>query len=313
MFSTESDLGRRLRAAIEFANAEVYKQFHARGGTTIAGILFTGSEAIGATVGDSRIYFRPKDRPLTQLSVDDTIAAELSRLRGEDAPRVEPDLSSRDLAQFIGMGENMSPRLYPLPQATGGGSYLISSDGAHGAPPSIINAILANSPSLSAAVTRLIQLSRWCGGKDNATLVCLSADAPQLLNNSVGYQGLLEVWDSFGQLELVLPPALESREWLWPTRPTEQPPTLKGPLGRRQQPRTPTRKRSQRKGQPSPPANHLAPDLRRPKLEIEIANGLPQGEPGPEQPASAQASAPDVPGAPSPPPSPDSAPRGQSD
>ena len=72
----------RFYRAVEAANTAIYNRYHERGGTTFSGILVPAKgPAIGINVGDSRIYERSKGR-VRQLSIDDTIAGQIQRLKG---------------------------------------------------------------------------------------------------------------------------------------------------------------------------------------------------------------------------------------
>ncbi len=202
LISSKEVLGSdRLPSAIEAANRALYERFRGRGGTTIAAILFELSGEIGASVGDSRVYEYMNAGGLQQRSTDDTIAGELSRLKGDDPIAADLEGFSRQLAQFVGMGPNMEARVYQMPIGTHVQSYLLSSDGAHGVQKETIQAVVAHATKPLFAVSRLLQLSRWCGGVDNATVIWIDSSARSLLRPVTGGDELLEIWDSFGKIE----------------------------------------------------------------------------------------------------------------
>lgn len=195
-----------LRSALFSANQEIFASFQGNGGTTVALVLLPRTYmAMAATVGDSRIYVSG-DASLRQLSIDDSIAGELNRLGVKREIDPNSDLFGGRLTQFLGVGHDLEPHFYPIAK-NGGGRLLISSDGAHGVPSSVIQAMASNQvPDLS-IVQRLISLANWTGGKDNATVICASLDNIFRSASTPTEPGLLELWDSGGKLEL----AVESR------------------------------------------------------------------------------------------------------
>jgi serine/threonine protein phosphatase PrpC len=205
IYSPTVDTRMALRTAADAANSELYREFRGRGGTTVVAVLLTESDAAGLSVGDSRLYVRSKDARLKQISVDDTIAGELARIRGEAAPADDLEPFSQHLAQFVGMGENMDPRVYPLNNSGMDLYYMLTSDGAHSSPHAILESIICHSPSPHIGIGRLIHLANWRGGSDNATLVCISTDARPALRDQGRRAGVLEIWDSFTKLEFVVP------------------------------------------------------------------------------------------------------------
>lgn len=194
-----------LRSALLVANQEIYKLFQANGGTTIAAVLVPKTNpATAASVGDSRIYIQPRDGALKQLSADDSIAGELNRLGVKRDIEPNSDLFGGRLTQFLGVGPEMEPHLYPL-QRDLQGKLLMTSDGAHGAHQSVIQALVANATNAQAAAQRLIQLATWTGGRDNATVICGSLEA--ILHgpdSGSSEKNLLELWDSNGSFELIV-------------------------------------------------------------------------------------------------------------
>src|SRR5579863_1378052 len=239
MRSEEQNLSDRLRNAIELANREVYREFRARGGTTIAAVAFSGRQAVGASAGDSRIYTYRKGEKLRQISVDDTIAGELSRMKGEDAPQLDLESFSQHLAQYVGMGDNLEVRLYPLVDAPSGSTYLLTSDGAHSAPASVLEAIVVHAPSAHIAIGRLVHLASWCGGKDNATVISFAAERGQ----PKGEPGLLELWDSYSKIEFPLAAQLAAPELRPVTAAPEKPSRTKRGQDSPNKPRSPRQKR----------------------------------------------------------------------
>ena len=185
----------RVRRAVLNANAAVFRRYRERGGTTIAALVYMG-HVMGVSAGDSRIYAHDSRAGLIQISVDDSIAGELNRLN------IAGDAEFQNaLTQFVGIGEPLQPRMYTPKYDAQATRWLLSSDGIHGSAGSLLEPILKASPNNLSAAHRLVQLSRWCGGLDNATVVIASSDlfSPKAL---VGRAGVLELWDSLSKLEL---------------------------------------------------------------------------------------------------------------
>ena len=197
--STQTDIKARLRKSILEANEEVFRQYKQRGGSTVAVICKSNNRLVVATVGDTRIFSLTAGSILKQISVDDTIAGELNRNKGfnTENPNLEP--FANQLAQFVGIGSELEPRVFDLP-IQNGVSYFIASDGAY----NIGNAfegILVNAPNLLSAVNRIIATSSWMGGKDNATIICIQPDRREFQNTSS--EITLEFWDGIGKVELI--------------------------------------------------------------------------------------------------------------
>jgi serine/threonine protein phosphatase PrpC len=185
----------RVRRAVLNANAAVFRRYRERGGTTIAALVYMG-HVMGVSAGDSRIYAHDPRGGLIQISVDDSIAGELNRLN------IAGDAEFPNaLTQFVGIGEPLQPRMYMPKYDAQTTRWLLTSDGIHGSAGSLLASILKASPNNPSAAHRLVQLSRWCGGLDNATVVIASSDlfSPKAL---LGRAGVLEIWDSLSKLEL---------------------------------------------------------------------------------------------------------------
>jgi serine/threonine protein phosphatase PrpC len=207
----------RLRASTEAANARVYRQFRHRGGTTIVGLIFSDREVAGVSAGDSRLHsFSPSGR-LHQISIDDTIAEQVKRVMGSLPTDDQADTFAEELVQFIGMGDGIEPRIYPLNPTAAGERYLISSDGAHSVAFDTLESVVIHAPSLSETARRAIFLSNWCGGKDNASVICIDPKMTSTLTARLRPDpGLLEIWDSFGKLELCIEAASGPNEMVLP-------------------------------------------------------------------------------------------------
>lgn len=194
-----------VRAAALAANAEVYRQYRERGGTTLVAIVFFPGSAAAVSIGDSRIYAANARKELKQISIDDTIAGELDKLNGVRASRSRWDTFASQLAQFVGIGEGMEPRIYPV---TSDVTYLLTSDGIHSMSHDTLEQIVAAGGTSQVIVSRLLQVSRWCGGSDNASVICIPPFRANWSSPPPWSDGeWLEIWDPSGKLDLSVSPA----------------------------------------------------------------------------------------------------------
>ena len=172
----------RLRHAVLAADRVIFSQYHQRGGTTIAVICCTAESCFALTAGDTRVYSLDTKPPLIQVSIDDTIAGQLSRM-----PHLNLDVSQlgrfeNQLSQFIGIGPGLEPHMYDLPSREGV-SYFIASDGAYNIG-NALESILVNASGPGVAAERITQISQWMGGKDNASIICIGPDKSRALGAS---------------------------------------------------------------------------------------------------------------------------------
>ena len=187
-----------LKGAVSHSNAVVYDEFHGAGGSTLVVLLIHESgKVFWSSVGDSRVYLASNGE-LTQLSTDDTIAGQLKRSS-------DPSHEQSKLLQFIGIGEGLEVHLGDIPSSKGS-KAILTSDGVHylaSAAAGSLNAIVTHSPDVATCVRRLIDLSRWCGGPDNASVVALPLDF-NFSNDPAPNDRCIEVWDSFGEVRFLV-------------------------------------------------------------------------------------------------------------
>ena len=94
----------RLQFAAKNANDLVYRTFHGRSGSTLSAMVVGTDNAIGTSIGDSRIYGLTSKRDLNRLSRDDTMADVL----GEHG---DEHFYKNQLVQHIGMGDGVEPQI----------------------------------------------------------------------------------------------------------------------------------------------------------------------------------------------------------
>lgn len=168
----------RLRAAIDFANTQVYAanvaRRHADGmgmGTTLTGIWRPAPHgpAFVFHIGDSRLYCW-RDGVLEQLTRDQTLYQQALDL-GAPGPLPPRNL----LLQALGPTATVQPEL-AVRAVIPGDVYLLCSDGLYGdSDPRAIAAILARADDarLAACCADLVALARRDGGRDNITALLL--------------------------------------------------------------------------------------------------------------------------------------------
>lgn len=174
VFNRDGSPRKRIAHAAFEANETVHQRYKGRGGTTLSAILSTERDGtFGINVGDSRIFEFTRKGHLKQISTDDTIEAALAKLKGERTTTSRDEFLSGRLAQYVGMGEGYSPNIIRLKKLYKGTGYLITSDGAHQVPPDSFRSIVLHGETSTHVVDRILSLSEWCGGTDNATVVCV--------------------------------------------------------------------------------------------------------------------------------------------
>jgi serine/threonine protein phosphatase PrpC len=292
------DVEERLRIAADAANDQVYGQFRQKGGTTIAGVIFSERGMAGISAGDSRLHSFSRSGRLRQISVDDTIAAQVKRVVGIEPTDDQADIFAAELVQYVGLGRGMEPHTYPLKPMSADEKYLITSDGAHGVPVETLESIVTHAPSLLEAAKRTMFISNWCGGKDNASIICVDAIVPSsLAMRQRPEPGLVEIWDSFGKLELfieerLVPDELNSlpreQQFVPQFQQSDQVRVAYGSSSRSSASKT--RKRQKRREPEKPPHSLGAkPEPRTLQIEILQAGEPPRGQTESAEPPNAAA------------------------
>jgi serine/threonine protein phosphatase PrpC len=163
-----------LRGAVDTANQHLRDAVDANPalegmGTTLTGILFSGTKLAMVHVGDSRAYLLRGDE-FVQVTKDDTYVQMLvdeGRITEEEAS-VHPQ---RSLLIRALQGSDVDPT-YSVRPAVPGDRYLICSDGLSGpVSDDSIAATLREYPDPDECAERLLQLALRGGGPDNITVI----------------------------------------------------------------------------------------------------------------------------------------------
>jgi len=190
----------RLNRAAQDANRAVYTLHQGGGGATLSAVLFDSkSNAIGINVGDSRIYAY-QDNIFEQLTVDDTLLGLLPNKKDGFKHRNE-------LLQYVGMGEGLEPHIILIPESSE--SIFLTSDGVHFINKQTMQMVIQASSDSAIAVRRLIEVAKWCGGHDNASVIAFRPlpAPPALLHEP----GIIQVWDPFGELQIISAETINER------------------------------------------------------------------------------------------------------
>jgi serine/threonine protein phosphatase PrpC len=168
------DLAAALGRAVSGANRALHRRIEAEPelagmGTTLVAMLYAGSAAVLANVGDSRAYLlrgRAFGRcAIVQITEDHTYQHLVA-----DAANV-PDLPERMTRFLDGRTDGRSPDLTPW-QLRPGDRFLLCSDGLSSyVPLEQIHAVLSSSGEPGETADRLIELAIDQGGPDNITVV----------------------------------------------------------------------------------------------------------------------------------------------
>lgn len=191
-----TSISERLLNSARIANDAVFSKYAARGGATLSAFIIDNfGRFFGVNIGDSRIYSISNE--IKQLTVDDTIAGQIDASAGNNYGRNE-------LLQFVGMGRDIQPHLIEFPIASKDALVLLTSDGVHFLPKEVMQSISQNSNEPAIAVKRLLELSKWCGGADNGSVVASRqtfASQAELID--ISSNRAIEIWDAFGEIQFI--------------------------------------------------------------------------------------------------------------
>lgn len=156
----EGALAKRLERACARSNQTLNERWRGKEGSTLSAILVRGEEHAWVNVGDSRIYAIDPQGGVVPLTKDDALPL------------------GAGLVQFIGIGKGLEPHTGEFPDQYH--HTLVTTDGVHQYVAPLLPSLVRTATSASMLVDRLIHLSLWCGGEDNATvaMAALHGTAP---------------------------------------------------------------------------------------------------------------------------------------
>ncbi len=195
-----------LKNAVLKANEAIFSDYKGKGGTTLSALCIdSNGQIFGVNVGDSRIYSFDNGE-LIQISSDDTFAEQLKDTKGTFTGRNE-------LLQHVGIGTDIEPHILSISISKDEDTrLLVTSDGVHFMDRRWISSIIKHAPDIAKAVTRLVELSKWCGGKDNATSIITSSYDRLIAFRDGSRIDVIEIWDSFSEFEIHASISRETKE-----------------------------------------------------------------------------------------------------
>lgn len=173
-----------LKGSVKYVNEAIYdrslEQEELKGmGTTVAAIIFDGSNVSIANIGDSRTYLISKNK-IYQLTRDHSLVQEKLNMGLYDREGAKNDPQKNVLIRTVGFEPNVEVDIYNYKVARND-MFLICSDGLHGKVSDedilhILNQEIsdpsnANQDQLDKAVKELIDLANHNGGQDNISVV----------------------------------------------------------------------------------------------------------------------------------------------
>lgn len=156
------------------------------GSTTASIILATSAgEFVGGSIGDSRIYtWNPvKDKRLTQISEDDTLANEAKKLNLQDVSALAQKGLLASLSQAIGEAGRESRELNIVVNKLEefSSSVALCSDGCWKHDSNGFELVVVNAKSSIESSRRALALANWTGGADNSSIIIVE-DISKLLS-----------------------------------------------------------------------------------------------------------------------------------
>ncbi|SKA87404.1 Serine/threonine protein phosphatase PrpC [Pseudomonas extremaustralis] len=186
----------------------VREALRGKGATTLSAFIATGYGEVAATnVGDSRIYaWSPLKDRLAQISRDDTMENELSELAIKDPSALRFRGFGGSLSQAIGEEARTANdlRITLLDPELLNDGVVLATDGAWKGAEDGFNALLKKAPSSTAAVNRVLSLSSWAGGVDNASIVVIERVKDAILNIPRVDPGILKIHVWLGSTKVIL-------------------------------------------------------------------------------------------------------------
>jgi len=169
-----STLRELLRQSVQTANRAVVsagEENDSNMGTTLTcGLLYKGTEAVVANVGDSRAYLL-REGKLKTISQDHSLVAYLVQLGELTAEEARTHPSGNILVRSIGSMPEVEVDVYHL-EVQSGDRLMLCSDGLWGElPDADILDIMTSRTAPEEACQALVDRANEAGGRDNTTLV----------------------------------------------------------------------------------------------------------------------------------------------
>lgn len=164
----ERNLSLILVDAIESCNRSVFDDLSGEGGSTFSVVVQDESCTKYANIGDSRIY-QISNKKLNLLTTDDNVE---NMLKNEKNISLDSTMINKNgLTKFIGQGDLIEPEIRDI---DGTGKLFLTTDGLHSVGDELLSSLYKYSLNEKEFSQRCLHLSRWIGGKDNATFALVS-------------------------------------------------------------------------------------------------------------------------------------------
>ena len=165
----------RLATGIKLANKSIYDKASSDAkykgmGTTIVSVHFIHGTAYVGHVGDSRVYFF-RQGVLKQLTEDHSLLNDYLKAKKLTPEEIENFPHKNVIVRALGMRETVQVDVSKV-EPREGDVFLLCSDGLSGmVTDPQMQEILASTPELEKACSRLIEMANAAGGNDNVTCV----------------------------------------------------------------------------------------------------------------------------------------------
>ncbi|EHE9644268.1 serine/threonine-protein phosphatase, partial [Salmonella enterica] len=178
--NTNEHLQKKIENAVLYADKTIQDKLLGDGATTLSMLVASSSGEIYAlNIGDSRIFsWEPSKKALTQVSCDDTIENEVSKLNIKDKTALEAFGLKGTLSQALGESNRNSNDLnfvfYDKSYFNEG--FILVSDGAWKDSETSFEKVIKNATNSLDVVRRTLALATWCGGTDNSSIIAFSSN-----------------------------------------------------------------------------------------------------------------------------------------
>jgi protein phosphatase len=165
----------RLATGIKLANARIFETASGdpnyRGmGTTIATVHFAESSVYVGHVGDSRVYLY-RDGKLSLMTEDHSLLNDYLKAKKLSPEEIEAFPHKNVIVRALGMKDTVQVDV-GRSEPRDGDTFLLCSDGLSGmVVDTEMETVLASTPDLEEACSKLIELANAAGGNDNVTCI----------------------------------------------------------------------------------------------------------------------------------------------
>lgn len=158
-----------LKEALHRAHSHTSATLHTKSSTTAVAVLITADAAALGWIGDSRAY-EIADGKANLLTTDDTLAAATARANPTLSLELNEEYADR-LSQAIGGNAPVTANVVALRPSLTGAMCLLCTDGIWKPTESAFNALVGACREGQELMRRLLLVSDWMGGHDNASAV----------------------------------------------------------------------------------------------------------------------------------------------